>query len=150
MAACAEMIDQNTLERLVEAGAVRGADVIGHAGGWGIVVKYGTMERALAVKRGTLRSFRKFETLVLFLKRMGISEYQVNATNFDPVEMKRHLVRPDAADRMKKVFEAKAYSDWLDKKLDAAMADPRARVSHEDVMRKAQAIIDVAKRDHDA
>ncbi len=150
MTTYAETIDQNTLERLVEAGAVRDADVIGHAGGWDVVVKCGTTQRALAARRGSIRSFRKFETLVLFLKRIGISQYQVNAINFDPMEMKRNMVRPDAADRMKKVFEAKAYNDWLDQKLSRAVADLRPRVSHDAVMSKAQAIIDAAKRDHAA
>jgi hypothetical protein len=52
MATTRETIDHTTLTRLVEAGAVRGADVIGQPGGWGVVVKYGMTERALAVRRG--------------------------------------------------------------------------------------------------
>ncbi len=150
MATSAETIDQNTLERLVEAGAVRGADIIGHQGGWGIVVKYGMTERALAARRGSIRSFRKLETIITFLKKIGISQCQINSANFDPVHMKRNHVRPDASDRMKRVFEAKAYNDWLDKKLEAAESDTRPLVSHDNVMRKAQAIIDAARKHHAA
>ena len=60
-------IDQNTLERLVEAGAVRGASIIGQPGGWGVVIQYGMTERALAAKRGAIRNFARFETLVTYL-----------------------------------------------------------------------------------
>jgi hypothetical protein len=52
MAITADTIDHTTLARLVEAGAVRSADVIGHGSGWSVVVKYGTTERALAARRG--------------------------------------------------------------------------------------------------
>jgi len=47
-----DTIDHVTLSRLVEANAVSGADIIGQPGGWGIVIKYGMTERALAAKRG--------------------------------------------------------------------------------------------------
>ena len=79
----ANTIDHVTLGHLVQAGAIRGADVIGCPEGWGVVVKYGMNERALAARRGAVRTFRKFETLVGYLKELGISQYQVNAANFD-------------------------------------------------------------------
>ena len=43
-----ETIDHGTLSRLVEAGAIRAAHVIGQAGGWALSVKYGMAERFLA------------------------------------------------------------------------------------------------------
>lgn len=64
MASTYDTIDHVTLERLTEAGAVRGADVIGQPGGWGGVIKYGMVERALSVRRGAVRVFRHLETLV--------------------------------------------------------------------------------------
>ncbi len=72
MAITANTIDHMTLERLVEAGAVRGASIVGQPGGWGVVIQYGMIERALAAKRGAIRIFRKFETLVSYLKDIGI------------------------------------------------------------------------------
>ena len=60
----ANTIDHVTLGHLVQAGAIRGADVIGCPEGWGVVVKYGMNERTLAARRGAVRTFRKFETLV--------------------------------------------------------------------------------------
>ncbi len=101
-------IDHTTLARLVEAGAVRGADVVGHVNGWGVVVKYGMTERVLAARRGKVRSFRKFETLVVYLKSLGISQFNVNAANFDPVALKSTRKRPDAAARLRNAFAAKS------------------------------------------
>ena len=62
-----------------------GVNIVGQPGGWGLVIQYGMIERVLAAKRGAIRIFRKFETLVSYLKDMGITNYQVDASNFDPV-----------------------------------------------------------------
>lgn len=65
----AETIDHTTLSRLVEAGAVRGAHVVGQAGGWAVTVKYGMAERSLAAQRSRqVRLFKRMETLVSYLK----------------------------------------------------------------------------------
>jgi len=146
MAITANTIDHTTLERLVEAGAVRGADIIGHPGGWGVVVKYGMTERALAARRGTVRTFRKFETLVSYLKTMGISQYNVNAADFDAASLKATRVRPDSSERMRGAFEAKAYADWMQQKVSESLADPAPNVSHAQVMADAQTIIDAKRK----
>ena len=148
MAITVETIDQTTLARLVEAGAVRGADVTGHPGGWGVVVKCGTTERALAARRGTVRSFRKFETLVSYLKAMGISQYNVNAADFDAASLKTTRVRPDSAERMRSAFEAKAHADWMQQKVAQSLADAAPNVSHAQVMADAQAVIDAQRKKH--
>lgn len=95
-------IDHNTLANLVEAGAVRGADIVGQSGGWEVVIKYGMTERALATKRGTFRIFKRFETLVTYLKSLGITEYRVNVANYDQ--------------------EAAAYDTWLKAKVTVSLA----------------------------
>ena len=148
MANTAETIDHVTLEKLVEAGVVRGADVIGHPGGWGIVIKYGVSERALAARRGAVRVFRKFETLVSFLNDIGISQFNVNAADFDASAMKTSRVRPDASERMRSAFEAKAHADWAKEKVAASLADPRPNISHERVMTDIQAVIDAKRKRH--
>jgi len=104
----ADTIDHATLERLVEAGAVRGAHVVGQPGGWGVVVQYGMTERVLAARRGTVRVFRKFETLAGYLKGIGILQYQVDARGYDPVALKVERTRSDASQRMKAAHEAAA------------------------------------------
>ena len=115
-------IDHATLERLIEAGVVRGASIVGQPGGWGVVVQYGMTERALAAKRGAVRIFRKFETLVGYLKGIGIVKYQVDASQFDPVALQVERTRADASKRLKDAHEASAYRDWLEGKVSASKA----------------------------
>lgn len=148
MAMTADTIDHTTLTRLVEAGAVRGVDVIGDHVGWGVVVKYGMTERALAARRGAVRTFRKFETLVSYLKELGISQYNVNASNFDPQALKTSRVRPDASERMRSAFEAKAHTEWMREKVAESLADPRPNIPHAQVMAEAQALIDAKRKQH--
>jgi hypothetical protein len=102
MATTPHTIDHATLARLVEAGAVRGATIIGQPGGWGVVVQYGMTERALASKRGSVRIFRKFETLAAYLKPLGLAKYQVDAVAWGPQAPAQATTRrPDAAERMR-------------------------------------------------
>lgn len=146
MASAGNTIDHVTLERLVEAGAVRGADVVGHPGGWGVVVRYGMTERTLAARRGAVRSFRRFETLVSYLKAIGIYEYRVNAADFDPQSLKGS--RPDASERMKRAFEAEKYAVWVQDKVESSLSDPAPNVSHAQVMDDVQALIESKRRQH--
>lgn len=122
MATTRETIDHVTLQHLVEAGAVRGADVIGQPGGWGVVIKYGMTERALAVRRGAVRVFRHLETLVTYLKDLGISQFNVNAANYDPATSTK-TTRPDAAERMKRAHEAAEHDKWFREQVEAAILE---------------------------
>lgn len=134
MATTSHTIDHMTLERLVEAGAVHGASIVGQPGGWSVIIKYGMTERALAAKRGAVRVFRKFETLVGYLKDIGIACYQVDASKFDPVAVNTERKRVDASERMKDAHEAASYKGWLTQQVQEALDDPRPSVSHEQVL----------------
>lgn len=120
MAITRDTIDHVTLQHLVEAGAVQGADVVGQPGGWGVIIKYGMMERTLAVRRGAARVFSRFETLVNYLKGMGISQFTVNAANYDPAEKR---TRPDSAERMKRTFDAAEHDAWFRKQVNEALKE---------------------------
>lgn len=129
MATTHNTIDHVTLSRLVEANAVNGANIIGQPGGWGVVIKYGMTERALAAKRGSVRIFRKFETLVGYLKGIGVVKYQVDATGFDPVALKLTRSNEGAGVRMKAAHEAAAYDKWFRGQVQEALDDPRPSTS---------------------
>ena len=148
MSTAAKTIDHATLSQLIEAGAVEGADVIGQAGGWAVVVRFGMSERVLAARRGAVRIFRKFETLVAYLKALGISQFKVNATDFDQDALTTRRARPDASERMRSAFEAKAHADWVRAKVAASLADPQPNRAHAQVMAEAQALIDAKRRQH--
>ena len=135
-----ETIDHTTLSRLAEAGAVRSAHVVGQAGGWGILVKYGMTERALAAQRShQVRIFRKFETLVSYLKGVGIARFDVDAANFDADSLKTTRSRPDQSAALKKAHEAAAHSKWLKEQVQAAIDDPRPSIEHDQVMKNLDA-----------
>ena len=125
----AETIDHGTLSRLVEAGAVRGAHIVGQSGGWAVLVKYGmTEERPLAAQRSRqVRLFRKFETLVSYLKALGMARFDVDAANYDP-ETATTARRPDRAEALKRAHEAAAYDVWFREQVQASIDDPRPSV----------------------
>jgi hypothetical protein len=55
-------IDHGTLRRLVEASAPLGAESIGGAGGWAVVIRCGRARQSLASPRGKPHAFRQFDT----------------------------------------------------------------------------------------
>lgn len=131
----AESIDHGTLSRLVEAGAVKGARIVGQSGGWAVLVQYGVAERPLAAQRSRqVRLFRRFETLVAYLKEVGIARFEVDAVNFDPQATRPS--RPDRSEAMKRTHEAAAYDAWFREQVQASMDDPRPSIPHEAVEAK--------------
>jgi hypothetical protein len=124
-------IDHSTLRRLVDAGAHVGAEVVGGAGGWGVVISYGRASQTLAATRGAPRTWRQFETLAGYLKELGIVEYRVNTAEFAPGSA---VGKPDdkrsatASDRMKRAHQAAAHDTWFREQVQASIDDPRASV----------------------
>lgn len=116
-----ETIDQATLVNLIQAGAVHGANVIGQPGGWEVVVKYGRVQKALSVKRGQVRIFRKLDTLDGFLRGLGLMHYQVDGSQYDPATNLRTNVA--ASQRLKKAHEAAAYDKWFSAEIDQAIKE---------------------------
>ena len=119
-------IDHTTLVRLVEAGAVRATSVIGQAAGWGVIVKYGKAERPLASKRGHLRLFRRLETVVSYLKDMGIARFEVDLGSFDANALRATRGRPDTAAAMKRGHQAIAHDKWFRRQVELGLRDLEA------------------------
>jgi hypothetical protein len=137
-----ETIDHNTLSRLVEAGAVQGAHVIGQVGGWGVMIRYGMLERPLAATRSKkIRTFKKLETLVAYLKEIGISRFDVDATQYDPATVQTYT-RPDRAEAMRQAHEAVEHNKWFREQVEQGLKeadDPNAVwFSHEEVVADMQ------------
>ncbi len=139
-----ETIDHSTLSKLAEAGVVRSAHVVGQEGGWGIMVKYGMTERALAAQRShQVRIFRKLETLVDYLKGIGIPRFDVDAVNYD-AHSSTAPKRPDRAIAMKDAHEAAAYTKWLKAEIQEAIDDTSPTIPHDEAMRQIRAAIKAA------
>lgn len=101
-----ETIDHNTLVKLIEANAVRGIQVIGQIGGWGVMIKYGMAERPLSATRsGQVRVFKKLDTAMSYLKGIGIARFEVDAVNYDATSLTVGT-RPDRSAALKLVHAA--------------------------------------------
>lgn len=135
----AEVIDQTTLAHLVDAGAVRGADVVGTPEGWGVIVKYGMASRTLYSKRGKVRTWRHFETLVEYLRSLGIVEYMVHAADFSPKASSPAPRAVKASERMREAHAAAAYQAWFIEQIEAALRDaddPAQLLTQEEVTKQ--------------
>lgn len=125
-------IDHSTLSRLVEAGVVRGAHVVGQPGGWSVMVKYGVHEHPLATTNTrAVRVWRHFETLAAYLKDMGVTQFDVDAANFDR-ESETATKRPDRSTVLKRAHEAAAYDAWFRDQVQASIDDPRRSLTDEE------------------
>ncbi len=118
-----QTIDHTTLSKLVEAGAVRAASVVGQSTGWGVLVRYGMIERPLAARRGGVRTFRKLDTVMDYLKNLGIPRFDVDAANFDAQAMKATRARPDSSATMKRIHEAGAHDAWFREQVKIGVAE---------------------------
>jgi hypothetical protein len=142
MHASEKTIDHSTLRRLVDAGAQVGAEVVGGADGWGVVINYGHASQTLAATRGTPRRWRQFETLAGYLKELGIVQYLVNTAEFAPGTT---LAKPDdkrsatASQRMKRAHQAAAHDDWFREQVQASIDDPRPSID-DDVVKNEFAV----------
>lgn len=124
-------IDHGTLRRLLDAGADVGAEVVGGAGGWGVVIRYGRARQTLAATRGAPRSWRQFETLAGYLKELGIVEYRVNTAAFAPraaAGKQADKRSATASERMKRAHQAAAYDVWFREQVQASIDDPRPSI----------------------
>lgn len=101
-------IDHTTFIKLTEADVVRQVQVIGQSAGWAILVQYGMTERVLAAQRShQVRLFRKLDTLVLYLRSVGIARFTVDAAQYTPHGAHQQR-RPDRAAAMKAAHAAAA------------------------------------------
>ncbi len=116
-----ELIDQSTLISLVQAGTVRTAELVGRPGGWEVVVKNGRKRQALGLKRGNTRKFRDFATLVKLLKSIGLNEYRMDASQYDPNVVVR--TNPSAAKRLKDTYAAAAHDKWFREEVAEAVKE---------------------------
>ena len=130
-------IDHGTLRRLVDAGTLVGAEVIGASGGRGLVINYGRASQTLSATRGQARTWRQFETLAAYLKDLGITEVRVNTAAFGPGSTtgKQDKRSTTASDRMKRAHQAAAYETWFREQVQASIDDPRPSID-DDTARK--------------
>jgi len=136
------MIDHATLSRLAEAGAIDKTLVVGQLGGWSIVVRYGKSEHSLAAQRSRqVRLFKRMETLVSYLKDVGISQFDVDAADYAAESSKR----PDRAEALKRAHEAAEHDRWFREQVEIGLReadDPNTVwISNEDANKEMDAFL---------
>jgi hypothetical protein len=108
-----ETIDHCTLAEWVSEGTVDCAHAIAQLGGWSLSVTHQGLERPLAATRSKkVRTFRKLDSLVSYLHEMGIHHLEVDATQFEKIEIQTRT-RPDQSEAMRKAHEAAEYDRWF-------------------------------------
>ncbi|MHC1550548.1 hypothetical protein [Phyllobacterium sp. K27] len=101
-----DIIDGKAVKSLVDAHAIRGAVVLGQPGGFAILVKYGTNERAIAAQRSrTMRIWRNLTTAAAYVRdELGGPRFEIDMVDHDPAAVERK--RPDTAERQRQMHEA--------------------------------------------
>ncbi|QND47843.1 hypothetical protein HB780_19475 [Rhizobium lusitanum] len=116
-----EIIDGKTVKSLAEAHAIQGAVVVGQPGGWAVLVRYGTAERAVAAQRSHQpRLWRNLNTAVSFVREeLGMPRFEIDTVDYDPEAIERK--RPDQTERLRQQQEAAAYDTWFRAQVQEAL-----------------------------
>jgi hypothetical protein len=121
-----QSVDHATLAQLAEAGALRGARAIGQPGGWALFVNFGSGERPLAAQRNRqVRVFKRMETLISYLKGVGISRFDVDSEGFVLQTAASHA-RPDRAQALRNAHRASAHDAWFRAQVQLALDEADA------------------------
>lgn len=109
------------------------------------MVEYGKTERSLAAQRSQqIRIFRKLETLVDYLKSLGILRFDVDAMHYEPKSSDTNK-RPDRSAALKAAHHAAAYDKWLKAEIQEAIDDTSPTIPHEQVMQDVRDVIKKAR-----
>lgn len=73
-----------TARQLIDAGAVRAVEVIGHPGGWAIVLRIGAGEAVIQTDRGEVRLWARLDTVRAQLEAFGVRRFAVDGTHLAP------------------------------------------------------------------
>ena len=134
-----EIIDGKAVQNLKEAQAIRSATVLGRPGGWAVLVRYGSLERAVAAQRAySPRLWRTLPAAAAFVKKqLGLVRFEVDAGGYEPDPTSPC---PDQAATMKRPHQAAAYDAWFREQVhigrDAANAGDL--ISSEDMEAEAE------------
>src|SRR5687768_2443212 len=85
---------------LVGARAITSVTAIGAPGGFSIALHCGASELILSATRGGARMFASLDTAAAFLKRLGISQFSVDASGHELQLLRKP--RPDRAEALRR------------------------------------------------
>jgi len=114
-------VDHNTLKQLVEAGAVRSATVVGQGASWSLIAQVGSNEKTLLSKSKKVREFKKFETIVKYLRGLGIVRFNTDIEKFDPAQKAMGIKRPDKAAVLRQAHASAEHDRWFKVQVQEAL-----------------------------
>ncbi|WP_431323142.1 hypothetical protein [Rhizobium sp. YTU87027] len=116
-----ETIDGKTVKSLASAHALNNAVVLGRPGGFAVLVKYGTDQRAVAAQRSRqMRIWRNLNTVAAYVRdELGIARFEIDMTEHDPSAIERK--RPDTAERQRQLREAAEHDAWFRSQVQNAL-----------------------------
>jgi hypothetical protein len=121
-----ELIDGKAIQSLVEAKAIKSATVLGMAGGWHVLVRYGSKERAVAAQRSRrARLWRNLNTAAAYVRdELGLPRFDVDALKHDRDAIDRS--RPDTAERQRRAHAAAEHDLWFRGEVEKALGEAEA------------------------
>lgn len=99
-------IDHRMFKQLAEAGVISALRVVAQREGWEVIAIFGGTEGVLTGQRRKVRIFRNLNTVALYLSKMGIHKYQIDADRYDPVALKSSRHNELARERLNFAYNA--------------------------------------------
>lgn len=126
-----DLVKLATARELVDAGAVKQAEVIGLPGGWTVQLQTYNQARVLATKTNEPRRFGTFESALKVLRELGVrlDMLRVDAAQWDAVGLIGARRRPDRSAAMRLKDADARYAAFLRVGTEKALADTRPRLS---------------------
>ena len=100
-----------TARELAEAGSISAAMIVGQPGGWGVRLRVGQSEGALAGKDGRPRLFSKIDTAAATMRDLGLTQVVIDLAGH--TEDQRPSRRPDRSEALKRAHAAAAHDAWF-------------------------------------
>ena len=137
-----ELVKLATARELVDAGAVKQAEVIGLPGGWTVQLQTYNQARVLATKTNEPRRFGTFESAIKVLRELGVrlDLLRVDAAQWEADGLFGVRRRPDRSAAMKLKDADARYAAFLRAGTEKALADKRPALSTGDAKKHMDAI----------
>lgn len=100
-----------TARELAEAGSISSAMIVGQPGGWGVRLRVGQSEGALAGKDGRPRLFSKIDTAAATMRDLGLTQIVIDLAGH--TEEQHRPRRPDRSAALKRTHAAAAHDAWF-------------------------------------
>ncbi|MBV6287804.1 hypothetical protein [Pseudomonas aegrilactucae] len=128
-------IEHLELGNLIRSGLVQATHIVGQAGGWSVQISSENHEHLLMAQRsGSVRLFKKLETVVSYLQDLGIDHFEVDASGFDSQQVSTYG-RPDRTQALKMAHQAAAYETWFAQQVEASLNDTAPLVEDDEARR---------------